>query len=132
MALTPQDVIDQADSAFNRGDLDAVLSYYEENAVWVVKPGHIVFGKPALRKEFEEIFRIKPQVVMKKNHVIESGDIALCSITWSLAATASDGTPLNAGGFASTILRRQSDGHWLIVIDNPWGPAILESDEMAL
>ena len=36
MATTPQEAIDQADEAFNRGDVDAVLSYYEENAVWVV------------------------------------------------------------------------------------------------
>jgi len=128
MAKTPEQTIDQADGAFNRGDLEAVLSHYEENAVWVVKPGHIVSGKPALRKEFEEIFRINPQVIKEKSHVVECGDLALCSIKWSLAGTASDGAPLNEGGFASTIMRRQADGHWKIVIDNPLGPAILESD----
>jgi len=132
MAKTPEQTIDQADDAFNRGDLNTVLTYYEENAVWVVNPGHIISGKPALRKQFEELFRINPQVIKEKSHVVECGNLALCSIRWSLAGTASDGKPLNAKGVASTILRRQSDGHWQIVIDNPWGPAVLESEGLPL
>ncbi len=127
MGKTPEQTIDQANEAFNRGDLEAVLSYYEKHAVWVVMPEHIVSGKPGLRKEFEELFRINPQVIKEKSHVIECEDLALCSIRWSLAGTASDGKLLNVKGVGSTILRRQADGHWKIVIDNPWGTAILES-----
>ncbi len=126
MAKTREQTIDQADEAFNRRNLEAVLSHYEENAVWVVKPRHIVSGTPGLRKEFKKIFSINPQVKKEKSHVIECGDIALCSIEWSLTATASDGTPVHEEGVASRILRRQPDGHWKIVIDNPWGTAILE------
>lgn len=127
MAKTPHQVIEEADEAFNRGMVDAVLSYYEDNAVWVVKPGKTIFGKTAFRKEFEEIFRTQPQVKAEKTHIIECGDIALCTIKWSLAGSALGGTSMQAEGVASTILRRQKDGQWLIVIDNPWGPAILES-----
>ena len=131
MAVTPQEAIDQADEAFNRGDLDAVLSYYEEHAVWLVTPGHIVSGIAALRKEFGKMFRSTPHVRVEKSHVIECGDLALCSSRWSLAGTASDARPLNQGGFASTILRRQADGHWKIVIDNTCGPAIVGSDSVS-
>jgi uncharacterized protein (TIGR02246 family) len=128
MAKTPEQTIDQADEAFNRGDLNAVLEHYEENAVWVVKPGHIASGDCSLRKEFKEIFRSNPQVIKEKCHVIECGDLALCSIGWRLNGTAAEGAPLNEEGFATTILRRQANGHWKIVIDNPWGSAILDED----
>lgn len=128
MTVTPQEAIDQADEAFNRGDLDAVLSYYEEDAVWVTPPGHIVSGIAALRKEFGEMFRSTPHLRVEKSHVIECGDLALCSSRWSLTGSPSDAMPLNQGGFAFTILRRQADGHWKIVIDNSCGPAILGLD----
>lgn len=129
MATTPQQLIDAADAAFNCGDLNAVLSCYDEHAVWVVEPRKIVSGKLALRKAFEEVLRDEPQVIKEKEHIIECGDIALCSIKWHFADPASGGPTLGTGGFASTILRRGSDGHWRIVIDNPWGSSILESDE---
>ncbi len=132
MAITPQEAIEQADDAFNRGDIDALLSYYDENAVWVVKPGDIVSGKPALQKQFEEILRITPQVIKEKDHVIECDDIALCTIKWRMVGTDSDGSQLDTGGFASTVLHKQTDGHWRIVIDNPWGPAILETNGQAM
>ena len=132
MARTPHEVIDQADAAFNRGDAEAVLSYYEDHAVWVVKPGRLVSGKAALRKEFEGMFRTKPQVIKEDEHVIECGDIALCTIKWRLVGMGSDGSPLATRGCASTILRRQSDGRWHIVIDNPWGPRILDSDSQGV
>jgi uncharacterized protein (TIGR02246 family) len=128
MAITPQDAIDQVDEAFNRGNLDTVISYYEENAVWVVKPGNIVSGKPALRKEFEKIFRTNPHIILQKEHLIECSDIALFSGKWRLISTDLDGSSLDTEGFASTILRRQLDGHWRIVIDNPWGPEIFGPD----
>lgn len=132
MATTPHATIDQADAAFNRGFIDAVLSYYEENAVWVVKPGHIVRGKPQLRREFEEILRINPKVSKVNEHVIECGDIALCSIKWRLVGMTVDGTPVSMEGVASTVLRKQSDGRWQIVIDNPWVPDLIAVEDSDL
>ncbi len=127
MATTPQEAIDQADDAFNHGDIDVVLSHYEENAVWVAKPGDIISGKSALRIEFEKLFQTHPHVMKEQDHVIVCGDIALCTIRWRLVDAASDRASLEMGGVASTVLHRESDGHWRIVIDNPWGRAILDS-----
>lgn len=56
----------------------------------------------------------------------------LSRLTKSVSCTYKLNPRLNEGGFASTILRKQTDGHWKIVIDNPWGPAILESDGLGL
>jgi hypothetical protein len=35
------------------------------------------------------------------------------------------------GGESSDILRRQSDGRWLIAIDNPWGAQVLGQSSAA-
>lgn len=44
---------------------------------------------------------------------------------WTLTGAGPDGKPVQMSGMSSDILRRQSDGKWLIIVDNPWGTAIL-------
>jgi ketosteroid isomerase-like protein len=40
---------------------------------------------------------------------------------WTLNGTSPEGGPVEIAGQTSDVLRRQSDGNWLIVIDNPFG-----------
>src|SRR3954451_21327270 len=47
---------------------------------------------------------------------------------WQLNATLPDGSPLEQRGRASDVLQRQGDGQWVLVVDNPWGEAVLQLD----
>jgi ketosteroid isomerase-like protein len=40
---------------------------------------------------------------------------------WTFAGTGPDGTPVKLAGHSADVLRRQIDGSWRFVIDNPWG-----------
>jgi ketosteroid isomerase-like protein len=40
---------------------------------------------------------------------------------WSFTGTGPDGEPVKLTGRNADVLRRQSDGGWRFVIDNPWG-----------
>jgi ketosteroid isomerase-like protein len=48
-------------------------------------------------------------------------DLALVIGVWSFDGTAPDGTPVRLEAKNADVLRRQSDGSWRFVIDNPWG-----------
>ncbi|HEX8775438.1 MAG TPA: SgcJ/EcaC family oxidoreductase [Pyrinomonadaceae bacterium] len=127
MAKSPLEAVEQLDEAFNRGDLEAILSFYEEGATMVVEPGRLASGKPQLRSAYEWILsNIKGTARQEKTHVIESDDIALFTSKWSYNGTTPDGTKVSRESYASVILRKQPDGDWLIVVDNSWGPAVLE------
>ena len=126
MAKNPLETVELLDEAFNRGELEAVLSFYEEGAAMVLEPGRLARGKPELRSAYEWIFsNMAGTARQEKTHVIESDDIALFTSKWSYAGMTADGTPVSRESYASVILRKQSDGHWLIVVDNSWGPAVL-------
>jgi hypothetical protein len=43
------------------------------------------------------------------------------TLEWSFSGTGSDGNAVNMTGKSADVLRKQSDGSWLFVIDNPWG-----------
>ena len=53
--------------------------------------------------------------------VLEASDLALVATTWSFIGTGPDGKPVKLAAKSADVLRRQADGSWRFVIDNPWG-----------
>ena len=49
------------------------------------------------------------------------GAVALVVGTWSFDGTGPDGDPVHLEARNADVLRRQADGTWRFVIDNPWG-----------
>jgi len=124
---TPLETIELLDAAFNRGDLEAVLDFYEETAMMVVQPRRLATGKAEIRAAYESIFaNLKRAAAQEKTHVIETGDIALFSSKWNFTGRFANGDSASRESFASVVLRRQADGNWRIVADKSWGPAILD------
>lgn len=126
MARSPLETVELLDEAYNRGDLEAILSFYEEGATMVLEPGRLATGRPELRRAYEWILNnIKGMAIQEKTNVIMSGDIALFTSRWSYDGATSDGTHVSRQSYASVVLRKQADGNWLIVVDNSWGPEVL-------
>jgi uncharacterized protein (TIGR02246 family) len=123
---TPLETIQLLDEAFNRGDIEAVLDFYEDEAVIVAEPNRLVTGKAEIRATYEWIFaNINGTAKQMKTHVIETGDIALFTSKWSFKGTLLSGESASKESYASVVLRRQDDGRWRIVVDNSWGHAVL-------
>ena len=121
-----QSIIDTNNAAVAGGDIGAILATYETNAVLVAQPGLSVTGTPALREAFKQFTAISPIISVIKQDVIEAGDIALHSYTWTMKGKTPDGHPVEQNGFSIIVLRKQADGQWLMVIDNPFGDLLLK------
>ncbi len=48
------------------------------------------------------------------------GDLALLHAEWTLKGTGPDGQAVELAGRTSEVVRRQTDGSWRYVIDNPY------------
>ena len=112
-------------NAFQKGDVDGILRTYEPGAVVVGEPGAPVSGTPALRAMFAGFIAAKPHFTFLGHEVIQAEDVALHLTPWRMAGVAPDGTAVAASGLSVAVLRRQPDGHWLMVIDDPYGDALL-------
>jgi uncharacterized protein (TIGR02246 family) len=116
--------------AFNRGDMSGILSAYEPDAVVVGKPGQPLTGAVALRAMFAEFIALKPSFMYAGHEVVSAGDVALHISPWRMTGVGPDGTPIEQTGLSLAVLRRQTDGRWLMVIDQPYGDALLrKADE---
>ncbi len=120
----PEDVlatIGKMTQSLAKGDLEGVMSTYEEPAVVMFEPGVPVADRAAIRTAFQELIAISPQMEFGEHEVFIAGDIALHLTPWNMRGTAPDGSVVESGGLSVAVLRRQADGGWLMVIDNPHG-----------
>jgi uncharacterized protein (TIGR02246 family) len=112
--------------AFNRRDLDSLIALYEPNATMVPRLGQMAEGRAAIREALNGFLAMKPVLTLEKKSLVIAGDIALLIVQATLRGKGPDGAPMHMEHTSSDVLRRQRDGRWLFVIDNPWGAAILK------
>ena len=120
---SPQETAQALAKALSAGDADGVLSQYEEDAAFI-PPGapasNPVRGQAALRDTMGQFLALNPTLTIETDKVIEVEEIALVTGSWSLTGSGPDGD-VNMSGRYVDVMRRQSDGTWLYVIDNPDG-----------
>ena len=117
--------IDDMVSAFHKGDIDGIMRAYEPAAVVVGEPDKPASGTEALRAMFAGFIAAKARFTFQDHEVLQADDIALHLTPWRMTGVAPDGTPVSASGLSVAVLRRQPDGRWLMVIDDPYGDALL-------
>jgi uncharacterized protein (TIGR02246 family) len=120
-ATTPELMYEVLAAAFNAADLEQVLTLYEADAALVAQPGQVIAGTDQIRAAVEGFLALNGHYVVELRDVVRAGDLALASARWSLAAAGADGQPIALTGISADVLRRQADGAWRYVIDQPWG-----------
>jgi uncharacterized protein (TIGR02246 family) len=108
--------------ALGKGDLEAALALYEPNASFVLDSGQVVTGLAAIREVMQGFLALKPKFTMEVK-AVQNGDenIALLRGKWNLSGTGPDGKPMTMSGNSTEVVRRQPDGTWRFIIDNPRG-----------
>jgi|ERR1700752_2083553 len=128
-AKTPQEAHKLFVTYFNQQDLDALLSLYEPNATLVPFPGPPVQGLESIREVMKGFLALKGHMDLAVDKVFQADDIGLLFSSWNLQGTDPEGSPLVMSGQTSDVVRRQPDGTWLFVIDNPQGAAATKDAE---
>ena len=120
---TPEQVLASIVEGINTGNLDALLTLYEPEAVFATQPGGLAHGLRGIREGLAGFIAMKGILDLEVTRVLEADGLALVVGVWSFAGTGPDGQPVTLTGANADVLRRQSDGSWRFVIDNPWGTA---------
>jgi hypothetical protein len=92
----------------NAGDVEGLVALYEPGPVLAFAPGRLATGHDEIRRVYAELLADKPSFSSAgQQPVIRNGDLALTS------------TRLPGGGATVEVARRQPDGSWHWVIDQP-------------
>lgn len=96
----------------------------EDGAVLVPEPGPATAsGKAAIREVLTAFLDMKGTLEVLATTAVVNGDIALTHTRWRLDVPG--GEPMES--VTAEVVRRQPDGTWKYLIDNPWGGSILEA-----
>ncbi len=117
VAHTPEDCDRLFSEALNNGDLEGIMSLYEEGAAFMEEGGEVARGKAAIREIVRGFCALKLDFTIECT-VTQNGGIALLNSPWTLSGTDPDGRAVSMSGKGTEVVRRQADGSWKYIIDN--------------
>ena len=123
VARTPDDSSRILVAAIERGDIDTVVSLYEPDAILFSKSGRLMRGLDAIRENNLGLIALKPTFTIDfiTATISADGTLATNRMKGELNWTDKDGNPKQASVDTLEVLRKQPDGSWLYVIDDPYG-----------
>ncbi|NUR27319.1 MAG: nuclear transport factor 2 family protein [Catenulispora sp.] len=103
----PRDLNPTFSALFNAGDVRGLVRLYAPDAVFHASSGPVT-GREAIHAEYTDMIAGSPGLELRTRRILSSGDTALI--------TTDDAT---STGVSVEVARRQPDGTWLYVIDEP-------------
>jgi uncharacterized protein (TIGR02246 family) len=108
-AHQPEDLTRLFVTAANNGDAAGIAALYEPDAVMAYPPGEQTIGRAAIQELWEKVLANAPHFEPETPlPTLISGNLALTSTP-----------PSDGAGARAQVVRRQSDGTWLRVLDQP-------------
>jgi ketosteroid isomerase-like protein len=119
-------VVQVMTEAFHKKDMNNIMASYEKGAAIMFEPGLAISDPEIIKKMFEGAFQINPEFTYPKGHeVYIANDIAMHIAPWVMIGKTPDGTDIEQTGLSVAILRKQVNGEWLMVLDNPNSQALM-------
>jgi ketosteroid isomerase-like protein len=107
-ANAPEDLGRHFVERANRGDVEGLVALYEPDAVLALSSGQVARGHGEIRQAYEQLLSGRPTFRPgEPRPTLRCGELALTS------------TRLENGSVTAEVARRQADGTWLWVIDDP-------------
>ena len=112
--------------ALGKEDLDAAVALYEPNATFVVSADQVVTGQAAIRKVMQGFIAAKATFNIEAVTAVPSADgsVAVTRVNGSSTSPGPDGKPITTPLHSVEVVRKQADGTWLFIIDDPSGEGV--------
>src|SRR3954467_2459997 len=108
-AWKPEDITRLFVERANAKDAEGLAALYEEDAVMAYPPGSQTVGRKAIQEFWEQALPKVPEFRPEEPlPTLSSGDLALTSTP-----------PKDGAGARAQVVRRQPDGTWLRLLDQP-------------
>jgi ketosteroid isomerase-like protein len=105
--------------AINAHDLDALMDLYEPDPIGADLDGKTLRGAATMRAFLADFLAVAQKIEATTRKAIATEDVGLLSSRWLAHIRTPDGEELIAEGSSAEVARRQPDGTWRFIIDDP-------------
>lgn len=121
-------LIKKANRSIEQADWEALMEFYAEDAILVVKPGVVARGKEQIEQVFRRVYEYFHGEMIpgeKEMVVLETGDTALVLAHTFLEVPlmAISGHPMKRN--ATYVFRKDEEGKWRCLVDNSYGTSLI-------
>jgi uncharacterized protein (TIGR02246 family) len=122
-APTPEECNRMLLAALESGDIETSVALYEASAVLFRKSGQSVTGHEEIRKNNAFLIALKPRFTIEFIKTTLSGDGTLATnrMKANMVGTNAEGKKIEGEIHTLEVLRKQADGSWRYIIDDPYG-----------
>jgi uncharacterized protein (TIGR02246 family) len=117
---TPAEVDELFGAYVNAANLDGMVAMYEPGATFVAPDGNLRIGHAAIRDELAGFAAASPNIDMGAIRAVRiAEDLAVLHHDWVATLQDADGNVAQVGGKATEVVRKQADGTWRFLLDDP-------------
>lgn len=122
-ALRPEECDRILLAALESGDIEACVALYEPTAVLFKKSGEVVSGLDAIRQTYAAMIALQPKFELEllKCTLSADGSIGTNRVKAKMSWKDAGGKLRNSGFHSLEVVRKQADGSWRFIIDDPYG-----------
>lgn len=123
IAYTPEDCDRILMAALESGDIETTVALYEPTAILFKKSGETMCGLDAIRGNNAALIALHPKFAIEfiKTTISGDGTLATTRMKASLTGTGADGKKIEGKIHTLEVVRKQGDGSWRYIIDDPYG-----------
>jgi len=114
VAHSPEEICELFRTYMAAGDMEALLSLYDPQAVFLNEARETKHGREELRDDLAPLAAARATFEFKIKQVIRSGEIALVHTQWKVTS------PKPMSVYAIEVARQQRDGSWRWLIGDPF------------
>ncbi|MES2575030.1 MAG: nuclear transport factor 2 family protein [Bacteroidota bacterium] len=123
----PSDAVKYFRNCILAGDLTGALSCFDKDATYIERDGQEIKGLDNIKKSMEHLCTWKPDIKGSKQKVTIVGNLAVWVDAWTLKAVMPDGNPIEMNGATTCMMKKNENGIWLWLVDNPFAAQVFES-----
>nr|WP_232727235.1 DUF4440 domain-containing protein [Flavobacterium sp. 1] len=109
------------------GNLKGALSCFDKDAIYIERDGEEIIGIDNIEKSMEHLCTWKPKITGSNYKVTIVENLAIWVDKYSLKAIMPDGNPVEMNGVTSCMMKKNNEGIWLWLVDNPFASAVFEN-----
>lgn len=107
-------------------DVKGAIGCFDPEGVYIDRNGKKISGRTEMEKAMEYLCALGPEIKGAEPHITTIGDLSLWLDEWEMIGETPDGQAIKMNGQTTCMMKTNTEGIWLWLVDNPFGAAVLK------